>query len=97
MAYTVAANGAFLEAQAKARKALVSLAAAANPPWMPAGSNGANMKAGLDAAKTAADAVITALSAATAAVVPPPAVIITPAIGYGSMTGAPGVAVAPNP
>src|SRR5262245_37141044 len=97
MAYTVPANGTFIEAQAKARNALVSMVAAANPQGAPGGGTAGNWKTRLDTAATAAVAALDALETAANAVVAAPAVILTPAIGYGSMTGAAGVAVAPNP
>ena len=99
MAYTVPANGTFFEKAALLRNAMNSYMMAAEDASKPGGGLAAVWSARLVTAKTALDAAHTAFVTAIGNEVPVtwPGPVINPAIGYGSMTGAAGVAVAPNP
>jgi hypothetical protein len=97
---TVPANATFFEKANLLRVALNSYTMAVEEVSKPGGGAKAGWATLLTNAKAALDAAHTAFAAAVAAEVPAPAwpgPVISPAIGYGSMTGAAGVAVAPNP
>jgi hypothetical protein len=98
MAYKVAANGTFFEKANLLRVALNNYSMTVMEASKPGGGTKTDWANLLTTAKTALDSAHTAFATAVgnAVAVPTPA-SITPAIGYGSMTGAAGVAVPPNP
>ena len=93
----VAANQTFFEKANLLRVALSSYGMAVEEASKPGGGVKGNWTTLLTNAKAALDAAHTAFATAVGNEVAAPATIITPPIGYGSMTGAAGVAVAPNP
>src|SRR5215470_14696319 len=98
MAYTVAANGTFFEKAGLLRQAVNGYTMAVEEASKPGGGVKGDWTALLTAAKATLDAAHTAFATAVGNEVPVPTpVSITPAIGYGSMTGAPGVKAGPNP
>jgi hypothetical protein len=98
MAYVVAANGTFFEKLDLLLIAAKSYQIAAEDAAKPGGGIKTDWSGRLTTAKTALDAAHTAaLTAIGNEVVVNTPASINPAIGYGSMTGAAGVAVAPNP
>jgi hypothetical protein len=98
MAYQVPANGTFFEKAALLRLAVRSYSIAVEEASKPGGGVKGDWTSLLTAAKGALDSAHTAFATAVGnEVAVPTPVSITPAIGYGSMTGAAGVAVPPNP
>jgi len=100
MAYQVPANGTFFEKANLLRVALNSYGMAAEDAMKPGGGIKTDWSSRLTTAMAALTAANTAFITAIGneVTVPAwPAAVIAPPIGYGSMTAAAGVAVAPNP
>lgn len=94
----VAANQTFFEKANLLRVALNSYTMAAEDAMKPGGGIKTDWSGRLTTAMAALTAANTAFATAIGNEVPVPSpTSINPAIGYGSMTGAAGVAVAPNP